>query len=638
MMRIGTAPSLAHAYRRFVQHGQPRNIASVLSRTAPPWVRISLLVLALALAACSVLYPLAGISLAVTAWAAIRIATLLSPKVRKTPERILAVVYFFAAAAVLIEAPAAAPYVIVALLFINTAVSAFSVRSSPKPQLVWDVGITLLFVASGICALVWPDLAWVLVAYVFAFALIRFGFWTALGLFPKLHETPAPSTSVPATSVPATSAPRRFHATSLVAGGLACTLVAFSMVAGSLALQSTNNTLDAFYDYDATNLPTPGTLLRVDNYAGPHPSELTVKRILFSSTDSAGQPTIASGIAAVPHSFAKNSESPQQLPLVLWEHGTNGVASMCALSAGPAALDPQAFPAINHIVENQWAIVAPDFMTHTGPNRSPYLVGQGQAQFALDAVRAARSMTFTDFAEATAAQDIQASTPRRGDIPFTQDTVVWGHSQGGNAALWTAQYAATYAPELPLAGTAALSPAAKPLELGLSLTSESASAAVGIVVSYVLSSYTGAYSDVHPSDHVAHNALPIYEGFASRCTNTAAAGSIITALALQRNGNNVFTNFAPDTALGRHLAANQPAGPFAVPLFVGWGSEDEVISADLQHSYVADLCASGAIVDSVEYSQRTHMDVLHDDSLLPADLAAWTADRFDGVEAISNCM
>ncbi len=383
-----------------------------------------------------------------------------------------------------------------------------------------------------------------------------------------------------------------------------------------------NNTVDDFYSSSQGDLPPAGTLLRIDDYRGPHPEELTVKRILFSSTYSTGEPTIASGFVALPTSYlASGSTSP--LPLVLWEHGTNGLESMCALSAGPAALDPQAFPAVDGIVEKQWAIVAPDFMSHTQPNRSPYLVGEGQAQFALDAVRAARSLN--------AALELAHSEGATQEINFTRETVVWGHSQGGNAALWTSQFAASYAPEIHIAGTAALSPAALPLELGLHLTSESASAAVGIVVSYVLGSYSAAYPDVDPNDHVAHNALPIYGGFKSRCTNGAAAGSILTALALQQQSNDVFHNFGADTSLGKHLARNEPTGPFPSPLFIGWGSKDEVIASSLQNQYVEKLCASGTTSLTVhEYPERTHMDVLHADSDLPADLISWTDAVFSG--------
>ena len=68
----------------------------------------------------------------------------------------------------------------------------------------------------------------------------------------------------------------------------------------------------------------------------------------------------------------------------------------------------------------------------------PYLIGQGEARSVLDAVRAARQMPELDLAERT---------------------VVWGHSQGGHAALWTGAIGPSYAPEVDLIGVAALAPA-----------------------------------------------------------------------------------------------------------------------------------------------------------------------------------
>lgn len=68
----------------------------------------------------------------------------------------------------------------------------------------------------------------------------------------------------------------------------------------------------------------------------------------------------------------------------------------------------------------------------------PYLIGQGEARSVLDAVRAARQMPELDLAERT---------------------VVWGHSQGGHAALWAGAIGPSYAPEVDLIGVAALAPA-----------------------------------------------------------------------------------------------------------------------------------------------------------------------------------
>jgi hypothetical protein len=76
-------------------------------------------------------------------------------------------------------------------------------------------------------------------------------------------------------------------------------------------------------------------------------------------------------------------------------------------------------------------------MATEGP--MPYLIGNGQAYSSLDAARAAKELD---------------------EVSLTEDQlVVWGHSQGDNAALWTGILADDDAPYLTIDGVAALAPA-----------------------------------------------------------------------------------------------------------------------------------------------------------------------------------
>jgi alpha-beta hydrolase superfamily lysophospholipase len=72
------------------------------------------------------------------------------------------------------------------------------------------------------------------------------------------------------------------------------------------------------------------------------------------------------------------------------------------------------------------------------PEVHPYLVGKSDAREVLDSVRAAREIPGAGAGDSFA---------------------VWGHSQGGQAALFTGLEAAGYAPELKLVGAAAAAPA-----------------------------------------------------------------------------------------------------------------------------------------------------------------------------------
>jgi len=73
-----------------------------------------------------------------------------------------------------------------------------------------------------------------------------------------------------------------------------------------------------------------------------------------------------------------------------------------------------------------------------GPH--PYLVSVSEGRAVLDSVRAARNL----------AQD-----------EAQKRFAVWGHSQGGQAVLYAAVIAKSYAPELELAGVAAAAPATR---------------------------------------------------------------------------------------------------------------------------------------------------------------------------------
>jgi acetyl esterase/lipase len=85
-----------------------------------------------------------------------------------------------------------------------------------------------------------------------------------------------------------------------------------------------------------------------------------------------------------------------------------------------------------------YVVTATDYPGLGTPEVHPYLVGRSEARAVLDSVRAAKKIP-----EAGAGDRF----------------AVWGHSQGGQAALFTGLEAARYAPELKIVGVAAAAPA-----------------------------------------------------------------------------------------------------------------------------------------------------------------------------------
>lgn len=78
--------------------------------------------------------------------------------------------------------------------------------------------------------------------------------------------------------------------------------------------------------------------------------------------------------------------------------------------------------------------------------------------------------------------------------------VLWGHSQGGQAALFAAERVATYAPELTLLGVAVAAPAA---DLGELMSDEIVNVSGVTIASYAIPAYQVAYRDRFPEEEIA---------------------------------------------------------------------------------------------------------------------------------------
>ena len=93
---------------------------------------------------------------------------------------------------------------------------------------------------------------------------------------------------------------------------------------------------------------------------------------------------------------------------------------------------------LRDMVNRGYVVTATDYpgLGTAGPH--PYLVGISEARAVLDSVRAARDMLGTG-----------------GGRRFA----VWGHSQGGQASLYSGILGHSYAPDLDLVGIAAAAPA-----------------------------------------------------------------------------------------------------------------------------------------------------------------------------------
>ncbi len=124
-------------------------------------------------------------------------------------------------------------------------------------------------------------------------------------------------------------------------------------------------------------------------------------------------------------------------PIVVWAHGTTGVADACAPSK--AALADSTKDLISKLLAAGYVVVAPDYEGLGTPGIHPFLNVKSEAFSITDAVVATRNYL------------------SQRNLLTSKKWVTVGHSQGGHAALGAAQYASRA--QLDYKGTVAVAPA-----------------------------------------------------------------------------------------------------------------------------------------------------------------------------------
>ncbi|GGM50435.1 alpha/beta fold hydrolase [Microbacterium saperdae] len=322
----------------------------------------------------------------------------------------------------------------------------------------------------------------------------------------------------------------------------------------------------------------PGDIIRVEEIASA-PLGSAAWRVIYHSRDLHGEDIPVSAVVIVPDTPAP----AEGRTVVAWGHPTTGAAAHCAPSL---AVDPfQLIEGLHEFLAEGYAIVATDYpgMGVAGP--SAYLLGIPEANSVLDAVRAARNI----------------DGARAGDR-----LVLWGHSQGGQAALFAAERAASYAPELTLLGVAVAAPAANLSEL---MSDDIVNVSGVTIASYAIPAYEAAYGDRYPDGEIAAILTP---------AGTAATPDMAALCLLSQNkeihaiadpliGGYVRSDPSTTEPWATLLKENSAgAEPLTVPVFVGQGLADELVEPKATEDYVALLCSQGADIAFHRYPGVNH--------------------------------
>jgi hypothetical protein len=197
----------------------------------------------------------------------------------------------------------------------------------------------------------------------------------------------------------------------------------------------------ALYDVTPGEIPgKPGSIIRVWPLegGGPMGANADAFRILYRSIGLNGEPIAVSGAVFIPTGPAPAGGRN----VLAWAHPTYGVVPACAPSLMPDTAG--LIFGLNQMLAKGYVVAATDYPGLGTQGTHPFLIGVSEARAVIDSVRAVRDL------------------PSSG---ASNRFVVWGHSQGGHAALYTGELAASYAPDLKLYGIGAAAPATYLIEL-----------------------------------------------------------------------------------------------------------------------------------------------------------------------------
>ena len=325
-------------------------------------------------------------------------------------------------------------------------------------------------------------------------------------------------------------------------------------------------------------------------------------RIVYCSSGVNGEQVVDSGVIVAP----VGTPPPDGWPVVAWAHPTTGIADKCAPSLG-AHFD-KTVPALAELVRRGFVVAATDYQGLGTGGPHPYLVGTSAAYSVLDSVRAARRI---------------AGAGSR--------FVVWGHSQGGHAALWTGQMATEYAPDLNLLGVAAAAPAS---ELAQLFEDDQDTPGGKAFSALALLSWSKVYG-LDLATVIAPKALGGTRLIGDACM-TDPLGLMIDGLAIHMLPSDFLRADPTRIDPWRNIIARNTPSSVArgVPVFLAQGTADTVIAPAVTRDFARRLCRNGTPVRLVEM-KADHLSVATSSANQIVD---WISARFDGSRMERGCL
>jgi len=360
----------------------------------------------------------------------------------------------------------------------------------------------------------------------------------------------------------------------------------------------------SFYELPGRLQPgRPGALIRAQAIAGsPQLPGSRAWAVLYHSRSFDGHDVPVTGTVLAPPGAAPAGGRP----VLAWGHGSSGLADRCAPSrfgfGAGGAFGPAGNRLLGQLLERGLVVAASDYQGLGTPGLARSAIGLAAGHALLDAARAARQLP---------------------DAGASGRVLLAGHSEGGHAALWAAELAPSYAPELQVGGAAGLAPGADLatlLRLAGDRPAPLTSAAMLLVAAWS-DAYHLPVSVLLPA---GRQALGRVRG---SCLAELAAGPAVAAVRPTD-----LLKVAPWPAL---LERNTPGHQATrVPLLLAQGTNDERVAPASNRTMAARLCRAGDRVELRAYPNVDHLGII---DAAGGDLLAWIGDRLASRPARTTC-
>lgn len=371
---------------------------------------------------------------------------------------------------------------------------------------------------------------------------------------------------------------------------LACVTV---LGTGALAPSAASaSALPSFYAVPAHIPSSAGAVIKTQRISAGGIDASAVYRVMYVSRSLDNKPVAVTGLIFVP----KAVPPAGGYPVVSWGHGTNGMADICAPSLQPVS----AVPEINLLLQQGWLVTASDYQGLGTPGLLPYLVGDVAARNTIDIVRAAHRFKAD-----------HAST----------NYVVWGHSEGGQTAMFGLHIGAAYAPDLHLKGVVAGAPPSQFSLIYAFLTTSP-------YRYYLFMAGFGYETAYGPKRAPLKEILTKAALKEEPVLNKGCDNYLQTQIDKFTLKDFVKVDPFKVPAWKRILAANDPSSfttPVAAPLLIYQGGNDEQIPVVSTQLLAQQLCATGQDLERWVYPGQSHAGVI---SPAAVDFIHWIADRF----------